>query len=66
MLLFFCSDKSFEDTHENTHYGKNKQIHQCDFTTVQAGNLRRHLKAHSGEKLKNALNVILHLFMRVL
>ena len=32
--------------------GKTNKCNQCDFTTVQAGNLRRHLKAHSGEKLK--------------
>ena len=29
---------------------KSKQCEHCDFTSIQAENLRKHLKTHSGEK----------------
>ena len=35
----------------NTIYEGEKSNNQCDFASFQAGNLRRHLKTHSGEKL---------------
>ena len=36
----------------NTNNGgdKSNKCNQCDFASIQAGNLRRHLKTHSGEK----------------
>ena len=39
-----------EDTFENAQWGKVKQSNQCDFASFQAGDLRRHMKMHSGEK----------------
>ena len=39
----------FEETFENP-VGKIKKCNQCDYASSEAGDLRRHLKTHSGEK----------------
>ena len=44
MWLCIFSGRQFEDAF------KNAQCYQCDFASVQAGDLRTHLKTHSGEK----------------
>ena len=53
MRLSIYSGRRFEKTFENSLRWK---IVQCDFASVQAGNLRTHLKTHSGEKHTNAIN----------
>ena len=45
MRLCICSGRQFEETFE-----KAFKCNQLDFASVQAGNLRTHLKMHSGEK----------------
>ena len=35
--------------------------YQCDYASIQAGDLREHLKTHSGEKCTNVNNVTFHL-----
>ena len=32
---------------------KSKNCNQCEYTTSHAGNLRKHLKTHTGEKSNN-------------
>ena len=45
-----------------THSGENSnKCNQCDFASSQAGNLKKHMKTHSGESQTNATNVTLHL-----
>ena len=53
MQLCIFSGRHFEKTFENSLRRKIVQMQpmQCDYEFVLAGNLRRHLKAHSGEKL---------------
>ena len=49
--LCILSSKRFEDTFENPQWRKSKQMQPvCDFASIQAGDLRTHLKMHSGEK----------------
>ena len=45
MRLCISSGRQFEETFEKAY-----KCNQCDFASVQAGNLRTHLKTHSGEK----------------
>ena len=45
-----CSFRRFEKTLENSHWKKSLKCNQCDYASVLAGNVRRHLKTHSGEK----------------
>ena len=45
-----CSFRRFEKTLENSHWKKSLKWNQCDYASVLAGNVRRHLKTHSGEK----------------
>ena len=61
MPLCICSGRQFEETFE-----KAFKCNQCDFASVQAGNLRTHLKTHSGEKHTNAINATLHLFRQTI
>ena len=42
--------RRFEKTFENSHWKKSSKCNQCDYASVLAGNLRRHLKTDSGEK----------------
>ena len=39
----------FEEPFENAQYKKINNCDQCNFTSIQADNLRRHLKTHRGE-----------------
>ena len=52
MRLCICSGSQFENTFENTLWGKILQYKctHCDYASVQAGGMRTHLKTHSGEK----------------
>ena len=36
---------------------KSNKFNQCDFASFQAGDLRRNMKTHSGERPKNAASV---------
>ena len=50
LLVVKC--KEYSKTHLKIHTGeKSNKCHQCDFTTIQTGNLKRQLKIHTGEKL---------------
>merc|ERR1711884_874846 len=42
--------RRFEKTFENSHWKRSSKCNQCDYASVLAGNLRRHLKTHSVEK----------------
>ena len=42
--------KIFSERVVNVKRGKSNKCNQCDYTSSQAGNLRTHLKMHSGEK----------------
>ena len=44
----------------NNERDKSNKCNQCDYASSSPGNLRRHLKTHSGEKSTNATNVIMH------
>ena len=46
MLLCICTGRQFEDTFENSLWRKTYKCNQCDFASVQADNLRTHLKSH--------------------
>ena len=35
---------------------KSNKCNQCDFASSQAGDLRRHLKTHGGEKSNNGVH----------
>ena len=49
-------------THMKTQSGeKVYKCNQCDFASVGADNLRKHLKTPSGENCSNAINATLHL-----
>ena len=61
MRLCICSGSQSEETFEKAY-----KCNQCDFASVQAGNLRTHLKTHSGEKHTNAINATLHLFRQTI
>ena len=50
MWLCIFSGRQFEDAFKNSQWRKVKKCNQCDFASVQAGDLRTHLKTHSGEK----------------
>ena len=50
MLLCIILCKHFEDTFENAQWGKSNKCNQCDYASSEQGDLRRHLKTHSGEK----------------
>ena len=39
---------------------KSNKCKQCDYASSQAGDLRTHLKTHSGESKKDATNVTTH------
>ena len=52
MQICLFSGRKFEDTFENAPWGKVKKCNQCDFASSHAGDLRRHLTKHSGEKYK--------------
>ena len=51
MWLCIFSGRPFEDTFENSQRKKSNKCNQCDFASFLTGNLRTHLKTHSGEKL---------------
>ena len=40
---------------------KSNKCSQRDYASSRAGDLRKHLKMHSGEKSNNATNVTMHL-----
>ena len=42
--------KNFSENIVNVHREKTYKCNQCNFASVQADNLKRHLKTHSGEK----------------
>ena len=44
MWLCILSGRSFEETFENAQWRKPNKCNQCDFTSSEAGNLRKHLK----------------------
>ena len=48
--LCICSSRPFESTIENSHLRKLHTCKYCDFASVQAGNLRRHVKTNIWEK----------------
>ena len=51
---------------KETNAGENsKKCNQCDFVFSLKCNMRRHLKMHSEENLKNVTSVILHPIMQV-
>ena len=52
MRICLFSGRKFEDTFENAPWGKVRKCNQCDFASSHAGDLRRHLTKHSGEKYK--------------
>ena len=45
MQLCICSGRQFEETFEKAY-----KCNQCDFASIWAGDLRTHLKTHSGKK----------------
>ena len=45
---------------------KTNECNRCDFVSSFRGNLKRHVKTHSGEKPKNATNVTLHQFIQAI
>ena len=49
MQLFNRSVCSSESTHAQAHWGKT--FNQCNYSSIQAGNLENHIQTHSGEKL---------------
>ena len=58
------SESSFKsETPQVTMTGQIKKPNkctQCEHTSSEAGDLRKHLKTHNGEKQKNAVSVTLH------
>ena len=52
--------KNFSERVANQLEENSNKCNQCDFASIQAGDLRRHLKTHSGEKTKNATYATLH------
>ena len=50
MQLCILSGRRFEDTFEDAQWRKTHKCYQCDYASSQAGNLKTHLKTHSGEK----------------
>ena len=46
MRLCICTGRQFEDTFENSLWRKKYKCNQCDFASVQADNLRTHVKSH--------------------
>ena len=44
------TQKNFGERVVNVHREKSHKCNQCDYASIQAGNLKRHLKMHSGEK----------------
>ena len=44
--------KNFSESVANVHREKSNKCNLCDYASSHAGNLRTHLKAHSGEKSK--------------
>ena len=43
-----------------THSGeKSNKCHLCEYSCIEPGTLRAHIKTHNGENLTNAINVIL-------
>ena len=43
---------------------KSNKCNQCDYASSRAGDLRKHLKMHSGESQTNATNVTLPLLVQ--
>ena len=43
-------EKIFNERVANVHREKSNKCNLCDYASSQAGNLRRHLKLHSGEQ----------------
>ena len=50
MRLCTCTGRQFGDTFENSLWRKAYKCNQCNFASVRAGDLRKHLKTPSGEK----------------
>ena len=61
MWLCICSIRRFEKTFENNNGEILHICNSCDFASVQAGDLRRHVKTNIWENHTHATNVTLHL-----
>ena len=65
MQFRICSGGQFEDAFENSFWGENAKCNQCDFASHQLGNLRMHMKIHSGKNQTNVTYVIIHALIQV-
>ena len=50
MQLCICWSKLFEKTSENSLRGKKHICNECDYASINGGNLKKHMKYHSGIK----------------
>ena len=66
MWLCLLWSELFQSTFENARWKKYKYKYKCNFASIQAGHLWKHLKTHSGEKSYKCKNVTRHLLWQAI
>ena len=66
IVTFHLFKQAICSTCENPHLRKWHTCNYCDFASLQAGDLRAHVKTHNRRNDKYATNVTLHLFKQAM
>ena len=66
IVTFHLFKQAICSTCENPHLRKWHTCNYCDFASLQAGDLRAHVKTHNRRNDKYATNVTFHLFKQVM
>ena len=61
MRVCIFSGRRFEEPFENTQWKNSNKCNQCDYDSSEAGNLRTHLKTHTGDTGPICLGPVLYL-----